>query len=61
MICDRTGFENKTVNKVFACDLGVAIGIYIKVPSILGMADNLAELAARDPVGVKLKNIKLLD
>lgn len=61
MICERTGFDPKTVNKVFAGDPGVAIGTYIKVMSVLGMADNFAELAARDPVGIKLQNIKLLE
>jgi len=61
LICDRTGFDNKTVNKVFAGDPGVAIGAYIKVMSVLGMEDNFSTLAAHDEVGVKLQNIKLLE
>lgn len=61
MICDRTGFDNKTVNKVFAGDPGVAIGTYIKVMAVLGMEENFSELAAHDDVGVKLQNIKLLE
>lgn len=61
MICDRTGFDNKTVNKVFAGDPGVAIGTYLKVMAVLGMEDNFAELAAHDEVGIKLQNIKLLE
>ena len=28
MLCERTGFDHKTVNKVFAGDPGVAIGTY---------------------------------
>lgn len=61
MICDRTGFDNKTVNKVFAGDPGVAIGTYLKVMAVLGMEDNFAKLAAHDEVGIKLQNIKLLE
>jgi len=61
MICDRTGFDNKTVNKVFAGDPGVAIGTYLKVMAVLGMEDNFSEMAAYDEVGVKLQNIQLLE
>lgn len=61
MICERTGFDHKTVNKVFAGDPGVAIGTYLKVMAVLGMEDNFSELAAHDEVGIKLQNIKLLE
>ncbi|PKM18442.1 MAG: transcriptional regulator [Gammaproteobacteria bacterium HGW-Gammaproteobacteria-15] len=60
MICDRSGFDNKTVNKIFAGDPGVAVGAYLKVMAVLGMEDNFAKLAAHDEVGIKLQNIKLL-
>jgi len=30
-ICDRTSFDNKTVNKVFAGDPWVAIGTYLQL------------------------------
>lgn len=59
-ICERAGFDNKTVNKVFAGDPGVSIGTYLKVMAVLGMEANLAELAAYDEVGIKLQNIELL-
>ena len=61
LICDRTGFDNKTVNKVFAGDPGVAIGTYLKIMAVLGMEENFSELAAHDEVGFKLQNIKLLE
>lgn len=61
MICERTGFDGKTVNKVFAGDPGVAIGAYVKVMAVLGMDENFAQLAARDEVGIKLQNIQLLE
>lgn len=60
MVCERTGFDPKTINKVFAGDAGVAIGTYIKVLAVLGMEDNFAKIAAHDEVGIKLQNIKLL-
>lgn len=59
-ICERTGFDNKTVNKVFAGDPAVAIGTYLKIMAVLGMEDNFATLAAHDETGIKLQNIKLL-
>ena len=34
LLCERTGFDHKTVNKVFTGDLGVAIGTYLKVMAI---------------------------
>ncbi|THB64563.1 MAG: transcriptional regulator [Gammaproteobacteria bacterium] len=61
MVCERTGFDNKTVNKVFAGDPGVAIGTYLKIMSMLGMEDNFSVMAAHDEVGIKLQNIKLLE
>ncbi|BES86847.1 hypothetical protein PEC302110_39440 [Pectobacterium araliae] len=61
IICDRTGFDHKTVNKIFAGDPGVAIGAYLKVMAVLGMEDNFAKLAAYDEVGMKLQDIKLLE
>ncbi len=60
LLCERTGFDHKTVNKVFAGDPGVAIGTYLKIMAILGMEGNFAEIAAHDEVGIKLQNIKLL-
>jgi len=60
IICDRTGFDNKTVNKVFAGDPGVAIGTYLKIMAILGMEENFAKIAAHDETGIKLQNIQLL-
>uniref|UniRef100_UPI00294FFC50 hypothetical protein n=1 Tax=Pseudohongiella nitratireducens TaxID=1768907 RepID=UPI00294FFC50 len=61
LLCERTGFDHKTVNKVFAGDPGVAIGTYLKVMAVLGMESNFAEMAAHDEVVIKLQNIKLLE
>ncbi|MBQ4790823.1 XRE family transcriptional regulator [Pectobacterium versatile] len=48
IICDRTGSDTKTVNKVFSGDPGVAIGTYLKVIAVLGTEENFAKLAAHD-------------
>lgn len=61
IICERTGFDPKTLNKVFEGDPGVAIGVYLKVMSVLGMDDNFAEMAAHDEVGIAIINSKLLE
>ena len=61
MVCERTGFDSKTLNKVFAGDPGVAIGTYLKVMAVLGMEENFAMFAAHDEVGIKLQNIRLLE
>ncbi len=61
LISERTGFDPKTINKVFAGDPGVAIGTYLKIMAVLGMENNFAEMAAHDEVGIKLQNIKLLE
>ncbi|MCL1106452.1 helix-turn-helix domain-containing protein [Shewanella algicola] len=61
MLCERTGFDHKTVNKVFAGDPGVAIGTYLKIMAVMGMENNFSEMAAHDELGIKLQNIKLLE
>lgn len=61
LLCERTGFDHKTVNKVFTGDPGVAIGTYLKVMAVLGMESNFEDMAARDEVGIKLQNLKLLE
>ena len=61
ILCERTGFDHKTVNKVFAGEPSVAIGAYLKIMAILGMENNFAELAAHDELGIKLQSIKLLE
>lgn len=61
VICERTGFDPKTVNKAFEGDPGVAIGVYLKIMSVLGMEGNFAEVAAHDEVGIKIMNSRLLE
>ncbi len=59
-ISERTGFDPKTINKVFEGDPGVAIGTYLKVMSVLGLENNFSEMAGKDEVGQKIQNLKLL-
>jgi len=37
------------------------MGTYLKVMTVLVMANSSAEMAAHDEVGIKLQNIKLLE
>lgn len=60
MLCERSGFDIKTVNKILVGDPGVEIDAYIKVLGILGLETNFSELAAHDDVGRKLQDAKLL-
>jgi hypothetical protein len=60
MMSERTGFDPKTLNRVFAGEPGVAIGTYLKVMAVLGMENNFAEMAGHDEVGIRLQNLKLL-
>ncbi|MEC8011551.1 MAG: transcriptional regulator [Pseudomonadota bacterium] len=60
ILSERTGFDAKTIKKIFEGDPGVAIGAYIKVLGVLGLLDNFAEIAAKDEVGIQLQNAKLL-
>lgn len=61
LISERTGFDPKTIKKVFEGDPSVAMGVYLKVMAVLGMEENFAKFAAHDEVGIKLQNLKLLN
>jgi len=60
LMSERTGFDPKTLNRVFSGEPSVAIGTYLKVMAVLGMENNFAEMAGNDEVGIRLQNIKLL-
>ena len=60
LMSERTGFDPKTLNRVFSGEPGVAIGTYLKVMADLGMENNFAEMAGNDEVGIRLQNMKLL-
>jgi len=60
LMSERTGFDPKTLNRVFSGEPGVAIGTYLKVMAVLGMENNFAEMAGKDEVGIRLQNMKLL-
>jgi hypothetical protein len=59
-IC-RASISRTTLVKIEKGDPGVAIGIYATVLFVLGMADQLSDLAApkNDPVGLQLEKENL--
>lgn len=60
LISERTGFDPKTVKRVFDGDPSVSMGVYVMVMAVLGLEQNLEELASNDPLGRKLQDIELL-
>lgn len=60
LIAERTGLSCLTVRKIEKGDPGVSIGHYIAVLSVIGLAEDLAKVAADDEQGRKLQDIELL-
>ena len=60
LVSERTGFDPKTVKRVFDGDPSVSIGVYVMVMAVLGLEQNFNDLASNDPLGRKLQDIKLL-
>lgn len=60
LISERTGLSRITLRKIEKGDSGVSIGHYIVVLSVLGLANDLLNVAKDDELGRKLQDIKLL-
>ena len=56
----RTGLSRHTIRKIERGDPGVAIGHYISTLGVLGLANNVSDIARDDDLGRKLQDIKLL-
>ena len=59
-LSERTGLSRLTVRKIEQGDPKVSIGHYVAVLSILGLAEDFAQVACDDELGRKLQDIKLL-
>jgi transcriptional regulator with XRE-family HTH domain len=59
MVAQRAGISRKTLSRVEKGDSAVALGIYARVMQVLRLEDDLAKLAADDPLGRKLQDIAL--
>jgi transcriptional regulator with XRE-family HTH domain len=59
MVAQRTGISRKTLSRVERGDAAVSLGIYARVMQVLRLEDDLAKLAADDPLGRKLQDSAL--
>lgn len=60
MIAERTGLSKPTLRNIERGESTVSIGHYLRVLSVLGLAEDLARVAADDDMGRKLQDIELL-
>ena len=59
-VAERAGMSRNTLIKIEKGDEGVAIGMYMRVLIVLGLADNVLLVAKDDELGRKLQDAGLL-
>ncbi|MBE0493731.1 MAG: helix-turn-helix transcriptional regulator [Thiomicrospira sp.] len=59
-MAERTGLSKPTLRKIERGDGSVSMGHYLLVLSVLGLADDLTQVARDDELGRKLQDIELL-
>jgi transcriptional regulator with XRE-family HTH domain len=59
-VAERAHVSRPTLNKVEQGDAAVTLGTYLRVLAVLGMENDLAQLAAEDPVGRRLQDAELV-
>ncbi len=59
VVAERAGISRQTLYKVEAGDPSVNLGTYVRVLAVLGMDQQLALIAADDPVGRRLQDAQL--
>ncbi len=60
LLAQRTGLSRTTVRKIMNGDPTVAIGYYIMVLGVLGLAQDFSNVGKDDELGRKLQYIELL-
>ncbi len=60
MIAERTGLSKPTLRNIERGGSTVSMGHYLRVLAVLGLAEDLAEVASDDILGRKLQDIELL-
>ena len=60
MLSERTGISRVTLRKIGQGDPGVSIGHYVAVLGVLGLVEDLLNVAKDDELGRKLQDIELL-
>lgn len=61
MMHSRTGLSKPTLRKILKGDPSVSLGHYVNVLAVLGLLDDLAQVALDDELGRKLQDIQLLN
>lgn len=59
VVAQRAGISRSSLYKVEAGDPGATLGSYLRVLAVLGLAGDIAALAADDQVGRKLQDLAL--
>ena len=59
VVAQRAGISRTTLYKVEAGDPGATLGSYVRVLAVLGLENDLNQLAADDRVGRKLQDLAL--
>ena len=60
LISERTGLSRLTIRKIERGDPKVSIGHYVAVLAVLGLVEDIANVASDDELGRKLQDIKLM-
>lgn len=60
MMHKRTGISKPTLRKIAKGDPSVSIGHYVNVLAVLGLLEDLGQVALDDELGRKLQDIELL-
>ncbi len=60
LISERTGLSRLTIRKIEHGDASVSLGHYVAVLGVLGLVDDLLQVASDDALGRKLQDIKLI-
>ena len=58
-VAERAGISRRTLVSVEKGTPGVAMGIYLQVLFVLGLADDFSKIASNDTLGRKLQDAKL--
>ena len=58
-VAERAGIGRKTLSNIEAGSPSVAMGSYLQVLFVLGLQEDLMEVAAKDPLGRKLQDAGL--
>lgn len=60
LISERTGLSRLTIRKIENGDATVSLGHYVAVLGVLGLVNDLLQVASDDTLGRKLQDIKLI-